>query len=49
MDARASYTNLDQVLIHLVQCVNQLAMNTLHIVKGIHKGKTSAFVRVSGT
>ena len=46
VDARASYTNLDRVLVHLVQCVNQLAMRTWTIVKGAHSGKTASFVRV---
>lgn len=45
VDARANFTNLDRVMVHLVQCVNQLAMRTWGIVKGAHTGKTASFVR----
>jgi hypothetical protein len=47
VDARAAFSNLDSVIAHLVQCVNQLAMETRRIVRGKHLRKTAAFVRVS--
>ncbi|XP_074647304.1 VPS35 endosomal protein-sorting factor-like [Tubulanus polymorphus] len=45
MEARSTFTNLDAVLIHLVQCVNTLSMDTRQVVRGNHTRKTSAFVR----
>eukprot|EP00794_Sanderia_malayensis_P009295 gene9295-10276_t len=45
VEARASFSNLDNVQITLVQSVNALAMKTREIVKGNHSRKTGAFVR----
>lgn len=45
VDARATFPNLDGVLVALVHCVNLLAMRTRHIVHGRHTRKTSVFVR----
>ena len=44
VEARASFTNLDPVLIRLVQAVNTLAMRTLVRIKGKHTNKTVGFV-----
>ncbi|CAB4030945.1 Hypothetical predicted protein, partial [Paramuricea clavata] len=45
VEARASFCNLDPVLVCLVQCVNLLSMKTRTIVKGNHTRKTAAFIR----
>ncbi|XP_048575354.1 VPS35 endosomal protein-sorting factor-like isoform X2 [Nematostella vectensis] len=45
VDTRASFSNLDAVLVTLVQRVNFLAMRTRDIVKGNHSRKTASFVR----
>lgn len=45
MDARASFSNLDSVLVYLVHSVNQLTMQTRAVVGGRHSRKTAAFVR----
>jgi len=47
VDARASFSNLDPVLVMLVQRVNLLALQTRAIVNGNHSRKTASFVRVS--
>ncbi|XP_071531379.1 VPS35 endosomal protein-sorting factor-like isoform X2 [Panulirus ornatus] len=45
VNARAAFSNLDPVLVSLVQCVCQLAMATWSVMHGQHSGKTAAFVR----
>ncbi|KJE94840.1 hypothetical protein CAOG_005411 [Capsaspora owczarzaki ATCC 30864] len=45
VEARANFTNLDTVLIHLTQCANTLVMRAQTIVKGRHTKKTAAFAR----
>ncbi|XP_065659614.1 VPS35 endosomal protein-sorting factor-like isoform X3 [Hydra vulgaris] len=45
VDARASFSNMDTVLIVLIQCVNRLAVQTQQVVKGNHTQKTAAFIR----
>ncbi|XP_070579924.1 VPS35 endosomal protein-sorting factor-like [Ptychodera flava] len=45
VEARASFSNLESVLIQLVHCVNLLSIETKKIVKGNHSRKTAAFVR----
>ncbi|XP_057310899.1 VPS35 endosomal protein-sorting factor-like [Hydractinia symbiolongicarpus] len=45
VEARAMFSNLDVVLVMLVQSVNLLTMNTKFIVKCNHTRKTAAFVR----
>nr|KAG5704115.1 hypothetical protein BaRGS_009645 [Batillaria attramentaria] len=45
VEARASFSNLDPVLITLIQSVNSLSMETRRVVKGNHSRKTAAFVR----
>lgn len=45
VEARATFSNLDIVIMQLVQNVNLLAMRTRQIVKGHHTRKTSAFVK----
>lgn len=45
VNARAAFSNLDSVLVSLVQCVCQLAMATWGKIRGMHTGKTAAFVR----
>ncbi|XP_078691603.1 VPS35 endosomal protein-sorting factor-like isoform X1 [Branchiostoma floridae x Branchiostoma belcheri] len=45
VEARATFSNLEPVLIELVQRVNQLSMETHKVVKGNHSRKTAAFVR----
>ncbi|XP_072043735.1 VPS35 endosomal protein-sorting factor-like isoform X2 [Amphiura filiformis] len=45
VESRANFSNLDAVLVTLVQCVNQLAGETRSVVKGNHSRKTSSFVR----
>ena len=44
VEARASFTNLDPVLMRLVHAVNTLAMRTLVRIKGKHTNKTVGFV-----
>ncbi|CAH3037318.1 unnamed protein product [Porites lobata] len=45
VDARSSFSNLESVLVMLVQSVNLLAMRTRQVVKGNHTRKTSSFIR----
>ncbi|XP_041474018.1 VPS35 endosomal protein-sorting factor-like isoform X1 [Lytechinus variegatus] len=45
VESRANFSNLDAVLVTLVQCVNSLAAETCAVMKGNHSRKTSAFVR----
>lgn len=45
VDARAAFSNIDEILIMLVHNVNLLAVKTKLIVKGNHTRKTSAFIR----
>ncbi|CAG5133662.1 unnamed protein product [Candidula unifasciata] len=45
VECRAYFSNLDPVLITLVQSVNNLAVETRKVVKGNHSRKTAAFVR----
>ncbi|XP_069124492.1 VPS35 endosomal protein-sorting factor-like [Argopecten irradians] len=45
VEARSAFTNLDLVLIQLVQNVNNLAIETRKVVKGNHSRKTGNFVR----
>lgn len=45
VEARASFCNLEPVLMHLIHTVNQLAMETSRVMKGNHSRKTAAFVR----
>ncbi|XP_064636614.1 VPS35 endosomal protein-sorting factor-like [Lineus longissimus] len=45
VEARASFTNLDAVLIQLIQNVNKLSIETRAVVNGNHTRKTAAFVR----
>lgn len=45
VEVRATFANLDPVLVTLVQCVNKLAMDTRNVVKGHHTRKTASFVR----
>ncbi|XP_071966062.1 VPS35 endosomal protein-sorting factor-like isoform X2 [Antedon mediterranea] len=45
VETRAYFSNLDDMLVTLVQCVNQLAMETRAVVQGKHSRKTAAFVR----
>ncbi|XP_029646027.1 VPS35 endosomal protein sorting factor-like [Octopus sinensis] len=45
VEARATFSNLDPVLVALIHSVNQLAMSTHKIVKGKHTKKTAAFVK----
>lgn len=45
VDARAAFSNMDNVKSRLVLGVLQLAMRTLAIVKGKHSKKTSSFAR----
>ncbi|XP_052071007.1 VPS35 endosomal protein-sorting factor-like [Mytilus californianus] len=45
VEARANFTNLDMVLIELVQNVNNLSIDTRKVVKGNHSRKTGNFVR----
>ncbi|XP_067673421.1 VPS35 endosomal protein-sorting factor-like [Haliotis asinina] len=45
VEARAAFSNLDPVLVQLVQSVNSLSVETRKVVKGHHSRKTSAFVR----
>ncbi|KAF4106796.1 VPS35 endosomal protein-sorting factor-like [Onychostoma macrolepis] len=45
VEARATFCNLEPVIIHLIHTVNQLAMETRRVMKGNHSRKTAAFVR----
>ncbi|XP_056017683.1 VPS35 endosomal protein-sorting factor-like [Ostrea edulis] len=45
VECRASFSNLDQVLVQLIQNVNNLSMETRGVVKGNHSRKTGNFVR----
>lgn len=45
VECRATFSNLEQVLAHLVHCVSALAMTTRQIMKGQHTKKTAAFIR----
>uniref|UniRef100_A0AAQ6AM61 VPS35 endosomal protein-sorting factor-like n=1 Tax=Amphiprion ocellaris TaxID=80972 RepID=A0AAQ6AM61_AMPOC len=45
VEARATFCNLEPVLVQLIHTVNQLAMETLRVVRGSHSRKTAAFVR----
>ncbi|XP_071796501.1 VPS35 endosomal protein-sorting factor-like [Asterias amurensis] len=45
VECRANFSNIDSVLVTLVQCVNQLAAETRTVMKGNHSRKTAAFVR----
>uniref|UniRef100_A0A673HVG4 VPS35 endosomal protein-sorting factor-like n=1 Tax=Sinocyclocheilus rhinocerous TaxID=307959 RepID=A0A673HVG4_9TELE len=45
VEARATFCNLEPVIIQLIHTVNQLAMETRHVMKGNHSRKTAAFVR----
>lgn len=45
VEARAAFSNIDTVLVELVQQVNTLSVNTRQIMKGMHTRKTGDFVR----
>ncbi|XP_053715371.1 VPS35 endosomal protein-sorting factor-like [Synchiropus splendidus] len=45
VEARATFCNLEPVLMQLIHMVNQLAMETRRVMKGSHSRKTAAFVR----
>ncbi|XP_051958239.1 VPS35 endosomal protein-sorting factor-like isoform X2 [Xyrauchen texanus] len=45
VEARATFCNLEAVIIHLIHTANQLAMETRRVMKGNHSRKTAAFVR----
>uniref|UniRef100_A0A673M203 VPS35 endosomal protein-sorting factor-like n=1 Tax=Sinocyclocheilus rhinocerous TaxID=307959 RepID=A0A673M203_9TELE len=45
VEARATFCNLEPVIIHLIHTVNQLAMETRCVMKGNHSRKTASFVR----
>ncbi|XP_078273677.1 VPS35 endosomal protein-sorting factor-like isoform X3 [Rhinoraja longicauda] len=45
VEARATFCNLEPVLIQLIHRVNRLAMETKKVVRGNHSRKTAAFVR----
>ncbi|KAK8752221.1 hypothetical protein OTU49_012574, partial [Cherax quadricarinatus] len=45
VNARAAFSNLDTVLVSLVQCVCRLAMATWNVMHSQHSGKTASFVR----
>ncbi|XP_041671104.1 VPS35 endosomal protein-sorting factor-like isoform X2 [Cheilinus undulatus] len=45
VEARATFCNLESVLVQLIHTVNQLAMETNRVMKGSHSRKTAAFVR----
>ncbi|XP_029954713.1 VPS35 endosomal protein sorting factor-like [Salarias fasciatus] len=47
VEARATFCNLEPVLVQLIHTVNQLAMETRRVMRGSHSQKTAAFVRVS--
>ncbi|XP_077482036.1 VPS35 endosomal protein-sorting factor-like isoform X2 [Stigmatopora argus] len=45
VEARATFCNLEPVLVQLIHTVNKLAMETRRVMKGTHSRKTAAFVR----
>nr|XP_046233365.1 VPS35 endosomal protein-sorting factor-like isoform X2 [Scatophagus argus] len=45
VEARATFSNLEPVLVQLIHTVNQLAMETSRVMRGSHSRKTAAFVR----
>ncbi|XP_037610295.1 VPS35 endosomal protein sorting factor-like isoform X1 [Sebastes umbrosus] len=45
VEARATFCNLESVLVQLIHTVNQLAMETSRVMRGSHSRKTAAFVR----
>ncbi|XP_053393595.1 VPS35 endosomal protein-sorting factor-like isoform X2 [Mercenaria mercenaria] len=45
VEARSSFTNLDIVLVQLIQSVNNLSIQTRRVVNGNHSRKTGNFVR----
>ncbi|XP_042364506.1 VPS35 endosomal protein-sorting factor-like isoform X2 [Plectropomus leopardus] len=45
VEARATFCNLEQVMVQLIHTVNQLAMETNRVMRGSHSRKTAAFVR----
>ncbi|XP_061912130.1 VPS35 endosomal protein-sorting factor-like [Entelurus aequoreus] len=45
VEARATFSNLEPVLVQLIHTVNQLAMETRRVMRGSHSRKTAAFVR----
>uniref|UniRef100_A0A8B9KFF9 VPS35 endosomal protein-sorting factor-like n=1 Tax=Astyanax mexicanus TaxID=7994 RepID=A0A8B9KFF9_ASTMX len=45
VEARATFCNLETVIIQLIHTVNQLAMETKRVMGGNHSRKTAAFVR----
>ncbi|KAF3853261.1 hypothetical protein F7725_013949 [Dissostichus mawsoni] len=47
VEARASFCNLESVLVQLIHTVNTLAMETSSVMRGNHSRKTAAFVRVT--
>ncbi|XP_059180994.1 VPS35 endosomal protein-sorting factor-like isoform X2 [Centropristis striata] len=45
VEARATFCNLEPVMVQLIHTVNQLAMETSRVMRGTHSRKTAAFVR----
>ncbi|XP_061085537.1 VPS35 endosomal protein-sorting factor-like isoform X2 [Conger conger] len=45
VEARATFCNLEPVMVQLIHTVNQLAMETRRVMRGSHSRKTAAFVR----
>uniref|UniRef100_A0A4W4H1B2 VPS35 endosomal protein-sorting factor-like n=1 Tax=Electrophorus electricus TaxID=8005 RepID=A0A4W4H1B2_ELEEL len=45
VEARATFCNLEPVIIQLIHTVNQLAIETRRVMGGSHSRKTAAFVR----
>uniref|UniRef100_A0A672Z2U5 VPS35 endosomal protein-sorting factor-like n=1 Tax=Sphaeramia orbicularis TaxID=375764 RepID=A0A672Z2U5_9TELE len=45
VEARATFCNLEPVLVQLIHTVNQLSMETRRVMRGNHSRKTAAFVR----
>uniref|UniRef100_A0A8C5FR57 VPS35 endosomal protein-sorting factor-like n=1 Tax=Gadus morhua TaxID=8049 RepID=A0A8C5FR57_GADMO len=45
VEARATFCNLEPLLVQLIHTVNQLAMETRRMMRGNHSRKTAAFVR----
>ncbi|KAM8836401.1 VPS35 endosomal protein-sorting factor-like isoform 1-T2 [Spinachia spinachia] len=45
VEARATFCNLEPVLVQLIHTVNLLAMETCGVMRGSHSRKTAAFVR----
>ncbi|KAM6951274.1 VPS35 endosomal protein-sorting factor-like [Aplochiton taeniatus] len=45
VEARATFCNLESVLVQLIHTVNQLAMETRKVMRGNHSRKTASFVR----